>query len=385
MRSARDLVHRCELVAVAARATADAEQQPLRVLAEEAEQEQLLLARRHAFRVLAHLAQPRRDVLLAVGIVRQLDRAGHGWVDRAGRRPERAGDERAQLVDDREIAARGKDVEQCLRCEHLADRCGERRPSHLGADAIELLEDLLEPVGRALRAQRRVEARDEARGDVVLRSANGDARGERRDRLVADVIVDEVRCLPQTGDVDTRVEPHAGERVGERLAGHSVQRQCERIDRARDQLRAGFGRLQRRGERGAACALEVDADGQAARLSERMHEALRLVRKERAGRVVQQHAHGTELGQCLRALDEHVDLAGRARAVDEARLEVAVGRDDRLGRFAQVGDVVERVVEPEDVDAVLRGRGDEAAGEVGVDRARRRRGSVRAARARAAS
>src|SRR5438445_1579574 len=58
------------------------------------------------------------------------------------------------------------------------------------------------------------------------------------------------------------------------------------------------------------------------------------------------------------------------RAVDETGLEVAFGCDDRLCGLAQVRDVVERIVEPEDVDPVLRRRGDEAPREVGVDRPR---------------
>ena len=121
---------------------------------------------------------------------------------------EAAGDERAQLVDDREVAARGEDVEQRLRGEQLADRRRERRPADLLADLVELLEHLLEAVAGALRAQRRVDAGDEARGHVVLRGADGDARHERRDRLVADVLVDEVGRLPERGDVDARVETH---------------------------------------------------------------------------------------------------------------------------------------------------------------------------------
>ena len=88
---------------------------------------------------------------------------------------------------------------------------------------------------------------------------------------------------------------------------------------------------------------------------------------ERAGRIVEEDAHRTELGEHPRALDQRLDLAGAAGAVDEAGLEVAVRCDDRLGGLAQVRDVVERVVEPEDVDAVRGGGGDEAAREVGVD------------------
>ena len=110
--------------------------------------------------------------------------------------------------------------------------------------------------------------------------------------------------------------------------------------------------------------------GRPARLGERADELLRPVRLQRAGRVVEEHAHGAELGQQPRPLDQRVDLARAARAVDEAGLEVAAGGDDRLGGLAQVRDVVERVVQAEDVDAVLGRRRDEAAREVGVDRPR---------------
>ena len=51
-------------------------------------------------------------------------------------------------------------------------------------------------------------------------------------------------------------------------------------------------------------------------------------------------------------------------------MELLAGAGDRLARLAQVGDVVQRVVQPEDVDAVLGRRGDEAPHEVGADRPR---------------
>ena len=113
--------------------------------------------------------------------------------------------------------------------------------------------------------------------------------------------------------------PMPGERLGESLAGDAVERQRERIDRARDQLRAGAGGRERRGERAAAGALHVDPDRQPARLGERADELLRPVRLQRAGRVVQEDAHRAELGQQLRPLDQRVDLAGPAGAVDETR------------------------------------------------------------------
>ena len=208
---------------------------------------------------------------------------------------------------------------------------------------------------------------DDAGRQVVARREHGDARHERSHELVADVLVDEVGRLPERVDVDAGIEPDAAERLGERLARDAVERQRERVDRAGDELRARAGGGERRGERAAAGSLGVDPDRQPARLAERAHELLRRVRLQRAGRIVEEDAHRAELGQHPRALDQRLDLAGAAGAVDEPGLEVALRGDDRLGRLAQVRDVVERVVEPEDVDAVRGRRRDEAAGEVGVD------------------
>ena len=93
------------------------------------------------------------------------------------------------------------------------------------------------------------------------------------------------------------------------------------------------------------------------------------MRLERTGRVVQEDSGRSELGELLRLLDELL-LATRARAVDEARLELTVGLCDRLARFTEVGDVVQRILEAEDVDPALRRARYETAREVAADRAR---------------
>ena len=166
------------------------------------------------------------------------------------------------------------------------------------------------------------------------------------------------------------VEPEPGERLREALAGDAVQRQRDGIDGGRDQVGARARGLERDRERVAAGALAVDADRQARRLVQLRDELVRAMRLQRSGRVVEEHARHAELGQLRRLLDERLRLAGRAGAVDEAGGELGARVGDRLGGLAQVRDVVERVVEPEDLDAVLRRGRDEAADEVGVDRMR---------------
>ncbi len=94
------------------------------------------------------------------------------------------------------------------------------------------------------------------------------------------------------------------------------------------------------------------------------------MRDERTGRVVQEDARGPELGQLLRRRHERVRLVGAAGAVHEARVERSAGVRDRRSCLAQVGDVVQRVVEPEDLDPVLGRAGDEPAHDVAAHGAR---------------
>ena len=90
--------------------------------------------------------------------------------------------------------------------------------------------------------------------------------------------------------------------------------------------------------------------------------------RQRAGGIVQDHARRAELGQLPGLLDEGLGLARAARAVDQTGVEGLARAGDRLARLAQVRDVVERVVEPEDVDPALGGGEHEPAHEVGADR-----------------
>ena len=63
-------------------------------------------------------------------------------------------------------------------------------------------------------AEVRVERGDEARREVVLRGTHRDARRERGEGLVPDVLVDDVGRLPEAGDVDARLPIEAAEGLG---------------------------------------------------------------------------------------------------------------------------------------------------------------------------
>ena len=167
--------------------------------------------------------------------------------------------------------------------------------------------------------------------------------------------------------------------------GDAVERQRQRIDRGRDQVGADTRRHDRVQEPRPGGTLDEEADGQAGLLADALDELLGEVRQERVGRIVEDDARRSERGQLLRALDERVDLALAAGAVDEADVELLARGEDRLARLEQVRHVVERVVQPEDVDAVVGRAGDEAAHDVGGDRVGSRSGTGRGAPGRAAS
>ena len=149
-----------------------------------------------------------------------------------------------------------------------------------------------------------------------------------------------------------------------------MEGQRERVDRRGDEIRTGVDRSERRRKADTRGALDVEADRKAARLLDPGDELLRLVREECARRVVHEDPGGAELGKLARLLDEHVGLARAARAVHEPRVERAPGARDRRARLAQVRDVVERVVQTEDVDAVFGRTRHEAPHDVARDRAR---------------
>ena len=218
-----------------------------------------------------------------------------------------------------------------------------------------------------MRAEVHVESGDETRREVVLGCAHRDPRRDRCDRLVPDPFVDDVCGVPELRDLEPGPVAEAFERFRNRLPRDAVEGQRERIDRRGDEVRTGVDGSERRCEADTRRALDVEADGKAARLLDPGDELLRLVRQECARRVVHDDPGGAELGQLARLLDEHVGLARAARAVDEPRVERATGARDRRARLAQVRDVVERVVEPEDVDAVLGRARDEAPHDVAAD------------------
>ena len=111
----------------------------------------------------------------------------------------------------------------------------------------------------------------------------------------------------------------------------------------------------------------VEPDRQARELAELGDELAGAVRREQPGRVVEDDPGGADLGQPLRGLDERVVPA---RPVEQAGVELAAGRGDGLGRDPEVARIVERIVEPERVDAARGGARDEPADEVVARRAR---------------
>ncbi len=60
------------------------------------------------------------------------------------------------------------------------------------AHAADLVDHLVQPVAGCLRAKLDIERGDEPDRQFVLRGANSDPRRQRRNRLVADVLVDEI-------------------------------------------------------------------------------------------------------------------------------------------------------------------------------------------------
>ena len=328
-------------------------QQLLGVRSEHRDEDELLLARSQALGLLADVFGRHRILRELHARREELDRALDGRVDRLRRHAVAALHELAELVDDGAVATRLEHVKERLRRQDLADRSRERRPAGLGANAPHLLEHLQQSIRRGMRAQMHVERRHQPGGKVVLGRANGDPRRDLRHRLVADVLVDDVRGLPELRNLEPRGVAEPLQRLRDRLARYAVKRERERIDRRCDEVGARVDRRERGRESDACRPLHIEADRKPARLHDPCDELLCLVGEQRARRVVHEDPRRAEIRQLPRLLDERVRLVGAPRAVDEPGVESTARARDRGSRLTQVGDVVQRVVKAEDPDSVL--------------------------------
>ena len=167
------------------------------------------------------------------------------------------------------------------------------------------------------------------------------------------MLVDDVRSGPDLRDVDTGCPVEAVERLDERLARNAMEHQRDRVDGRRHEIGADAGRDDGVDEAGTSGSLDEETDRETCRLTDPCDELLGDVREQGVGRVVDDDAGRAEGGDLPRLLDEQVDLAATATAVDEAGMERLAGRDDGLAGRLEVRDIVERIVKAEDVDAVL--------------------------------
>ena len=347
-------------------------QQRLGFLAEEREQEQLLLARGEALGAPRGARRGRRGSSSAARRRSSSTARPTRRVDRPGRGAEAALDQVAQLVDDRLVAGRREDVHQRLRGEDLADRRGERRRAGLDADR-----------DRARRAPRRGGRRPRARaaarrarrrgptGILCSRGAHGDPRRERRRPARR-------RCARRRGRTPSRARRRRrpcrarARRAPARAASPETRCSVERdrIDRAGDQVRAAPRGLERGGERVPARALAVEADGQAARLAQRARPArcARCGCSEPGGSWSRTRAAPSS-GSCApRRRAPRSRPCGRSRRRGRRRTPPAAGIASAASRRFSTsfsGSWSRKTSMP-----LSAARGDEAAGEVAADRAR---------------
>src|SRR5579862_78555 len=351
---------------LAARPLSDRAEQRLGLAAVEREQQQLLLARGEPVRVVAQGFEVGLGLFVRT-VAEQLDGPLEPRVDRGRRVPEAPANEVAKLVDDRRVAIGAEDVDERLRGDDLSDRCGERRRSRLLAHAVDLVEHFVEATVRTARPQLRVDRRDDPDRDLALRGTDRDAGHEPRHRHIADVLVDDVGRPPERVRIDFGVEPDTLERRRSSLRRDSMDGEGDRVHGAGDQIGPGPRRLDRRGQRVAARSLAVEARRQTRELTQLGDELPGAVWLKQTGRVVEEQPRRTHLEQPTRRVEERLVAVA---AIEEAGIELAPCRVDRLGRLAQVVGVVQGIVQPEHVDAAVGGGLDEAPRELAADRAR---------------
>ena len=248
-----------------------------------------------------------------------------------------------------------------MRADDLRHGRDERRITDLGAHAGNLLEHLVHAVGCLLDLELAHEVGHHAAGHLVAVDAHVGKRGDAALEALLDA-----HLLPVIGNLEEKVEVKAGiilgllERGDDHLDGWLRIAESQRRRCSVDDGRTGLGRLDVVGGRHAADVVAVHVNRQADLLVEGLDQALRAIRREHARHVLDADGLGTKRLELRGVVDVGIKRVHRAHGVADGALEMRAALVERLGAVDDVADVVERVEDAEDVDAVAMGGLDEA-------------------------
>ena len=191
-------------------------------------------------------------------------------------------------------------------------------------------------------------------GSLCWAARTGDPRRQRCHRLVADVLVDQ---LGGRARACRRRRRSRGRARPARVASASPEtrwsEERDRIDGAGEPIGSGASRLEVAASAFPAAPWQYMPTGSPlASASAETSSCARGAVSAPDGSW-RSTRDGAEIRQLLRLLDELLGTRRCTGAVDEAGIELPTGGRDRLAGLAQVRDVVQRVVQTEDLDAVL--------------------------------
>ena len=160
-------------------------------------------------------------------------------------------------------------------------------------------------------------------------------------------------------EVEARLEVGALEGGGDGAHRRLRREAGHRVDGDVDDVGARLGGGDHRGDRGAGGVVRVDVDRHVGQLlADRADEELRRLRREEARHVLDRDRVDAEGGELVRVVDEVLQVILRLRRVgDVARvadrpLDEAAGGARGVDAHLHVLDVVERIEDAEDVDAL---------------------------------
>ena len=264
-----------------------------------------------------------------------------------------------------------KNVVDRLSHEDIAERRRGGRRAKILAHTLDLIEHIGQAIAGIDRGEPALNPRNQTGRHTLDRSKqrNVSGQGRRQRRVRKECAIKQLCNFPENALVDPRLETETVDGLAEQLGTRPMTRHGKRVGGNRNRVGARACCLEGNCERRAARTLRIEANWDSSGISQRGNQCTRPRRVERARRVEQQQAIGTELGQRGRTVNQALCTVGMI-VVDETKMQARAGLAHSLSRPNEILRIVHRIVHAEDRNARLSGTVDETTNQILLNRLR---------------
>ena len=263
------------------------------------------------------------------------------------------------FLRDHLVALTGDDVHNGLRADDLARRGDERRIAEVLADAGHLSQNIVIAILLTCLLELAEHVREHAAGDLIHQGLRIDLQDLRiKEAFLLQLVGDlaEVRgSLVQLGKVQPGVAVGALQRRHEGLGCGLGRAVGKRRQRAVHDVHTGLTGHEVDHVAGTGRVVRVQVDGHGDAVLQLAHEVIGVQRQQQVRHILDADGICAHLLEVLGEADEVIVVMHRADGVAQRNLGPAAVLLHGLNSLAQVADVVQRIEDADDIDAVFDG------------------------------